>query len=68
MSPFLGLTRTRSFSLLYPLFRIYTQDQPHRHVVAIRQLHNYVAIFRGSPSARPSRLRNILSIEPTEAS
>ena len=26
------------------------------------------AIFRGSPSARPSRPRNILSIEPTEAS
>src|ERR1700687_4204847 len=26
------------------------------------------AIFRGSPSARPSRLRNTLSIEPTEAS
>jgi hypothetical protein len=26
------------------------------------------AIFRGSPSERPSRLRNILSIEPTGAS
>jgi hypothetical protein len=26
------------------------------------------AIFRGSPSERPSRLPNILSVEPTEAS
>src|SRR6266481_150514 len=42
MPPFLGLTRTRSFSLLHSLFRIYTQDQPHRHVVAICQLHNYL--------------------------
>src|SRR6267154_559038 len=42
MPPFLGLTRTRSFSLLHPLFRIYTQDQSHRYVVAICQLHNYV--------------------------
>src|SRR6266404_1088823 len=42
MPPFLGLTRTRSFSFLHPLFRIYTQDQPQRHVVAICQLHNYI--------------------------
>src|ERR1700719_2425314 len=41
MSKFLGLARTRSFRLLYPLFRIYTENQPHRHVVAICQLQNY---------------------------
>ena len=42
MPPFLGLARTRSFRLLHPLFRIYTEDQPHWHLVAICQLHNYV--------------------------
>src|SRR6266850_809708 len=42
MSPFLGLTRTRSFRLLLLLFRIYTENQPHRHLVAICQLQNYV--------------------------
>src|SRR3984893_12837292 len=42
MSKFLGLSRTCGFRLLHSLFRIYTQDQPHRHVVAIRQSHNYI--------------------------
>src|SRR5882762_8952104 len=42
MSPFLGLTRTRSFRLLHPLFRVYTENQPHRHLVAICQLQNYL--------------------------
>src|ERR1700675_2221819 len=42
MPPFLGLTRTRSFSLLHALFRVDTENQPHRHLVAICQLHNYV--------------------------
>src|ERR1700676_3400276 len=42
LSPFLGLARSRSFRLLHALFRIYTENQPHRHVVTIRQLHNYV--------------------------
>src|SRR5712671_5147965 len=38
MPPFLGLARTRSFCLLHSLFRIDTEDQPHRHLVAICQL------------------------------
>src|SRR6266404_6836010 len=42
MSPFLGLARPRSFRLLHTLFRIYTENQPHRHLVAICQLQNYV--------------------------
>src|SRR5258705_13963405 len=41
MSPFFCLARTRSFCLLHPLFRIDTEDQPHRHLVAICQLENY---------------------------
>src|SRR5260370_17235777 len=45
MPPFLGLTRTRSFSLLHPLFRIDTEDETHRHLVAICQLQNYVRDF-----------------------
>src|SRR6267142_814404 len=45
MSPFLGLTRTRSFRLLHPLFRVYTENQPHRHLVAICQLQNYLRDF-----------------------
>src|SRR3981081_892595 len=45
MSPFLSLARARSFCLLHPLFRIDTENQPHRHLVAVRQLHNYVRDF-----------------------
>src|SRR6266436_3985970 len=42
MSPALGLARPRSFRLLHTLFRIYTENQPHRHFVAICQLQNYL--------------------------
>src|ERR1700688_410482 len=42
MAPFFGFTRSRSFRLSHPIFRIDTEDQPKRHVVAVRQLHNYV--------------------------
>src|SRR6266478_5707976 len=41
MSPPVGLGGARSFCLLHPLFRIDTEDQPHRYVVAICQLQNY---------------------------
>src|SRR4030081_2401120 len=41
MPPFLSLARARSFCLLHALFRIDTEDQPHRHLVAICQLQNY---------------------------
>src|SRR5882757_7123405 len=41
MSPFLGFARARSFRLLHSFFRIDTEDQPHRHLVAICQLQNY---------------------------
>src|SRR5882762_5047836 len=41
MSPLVGLGGARSFCLLHPLFRIDTEDQPHRHLVAICQLQNY---------------------------
>src|ERR1700682_4380776 len=41
ISPFLSLARARSFCLLHPLFRIDTEDQPHRHLVAICQLQYY---------------------------
>src|SRR5260370_7060964 len=42
MSPFLGLARPRSFRLLHTLFRIYTENQSHRHLVTICQLQNYI--------------------------
>jgi hypothetical protein len=45
MSPFVCLGGARSFCLLHSLFRIHTEDQPHRHVVAIRQLRNYARDF-----------------------
>src|ERR1700737_1770363 len=45
MAPFLRLARTRGFRLLHSPLRIYAEDQPHRHLVAIRQLHNYVRYF-----------------------
>src|SRR5260370_6727548 len=45
MPPFFGLTRTSSFRLLHAFFRIDTEDQPHWHLVAVRQLHNYVRDF-----------------------
>src|SRR5277367_1814479 len=42
MPPFLGLPGARSLSLLHSLFRIYTEDQPRRHLVAICELHDYI--------------------------
>ena len=42
MPPFLGLRGARSFCLLHPLFRIDTEDQPHRQLVSICQLHNHI--------------------------
>ncbi len=42
MAPFLGFARTRGFRLLHPLFRIDTEDQPQRPLVAVCQLHNYI--------------------------
>src|ERR1700719_2146198 len=42
MPPFLGLARPRSLRLLHTLFRIYTENQSHRHLVAICQLQNYI--------------------------
>src|SRR5258708_8020550 len=53
MSPFLGVARTGCFRLLHPLFRVYTEDQPHRHLVAIRQLHNYVGDLPRIPFRTP---------------
>src|SRR5258708_12497467 len=53
MSPFLGVARTGCFRLLPPLFRVYTEDQPHRHLVAIRQLHNYVGDLPRIPFRTP---------------
>src|ERR1700682_2344626 len=41
MSPFLGLHCEGGFCLLHPLFRIDTEDETHRHLVAICQLQNY---------------------------
>src|ERR1700682_3602885 len=45
MSPFLGLHCEGGFCLLHPLFRIDTEDETHRHLVAICQLQNYVRDF-----------------------
>src|SRR5467141_3855039 len=45
MSPFLGLHCAGGFCLLHPLFRIDTEDETHRHLVAICQLQNYVRDF-----------------------
>ncbi len=41
MSPLVGLGGAGGFCLLHPVFRIDTEDQPHWHLVAIRQLQNY---------------------------
>src|SRR5438552_14074980 len=41
MSPLVGLGGARSFRLVHTLFGIYTENQPHRHLVAICQLQNY---------------------------
>src|SRR5580765_6402068 len=53
MPPFLGLARTRSFRLLHSLFRVYTENQPHRHLVAVRQLHDDVGDLSRIASGPP---------------
>src|SRR5258706_15154565 len=45
MSKFLGLACTRSFRALHPLLRIYTENQPYRHFVAVCQSHDYFGDF-----------------------
>src|SRR5260370_31108285 len=45
MSALVGLGGARGFRLLHSFFRIDTEDQPHRYVVAICQLQNYVRDF-----------------------
>jgi hypothetical protein len=45
MSPFLGLQCASGYRSLHSLCRIDTEDQPHRHLVAIRKLHNHVREF-----------------------
>ena len=42
MPPFLRLVRARSFRLVHTLFRIHAKDQPERHLIAVRQLHNQI--------------------------
>src|ERR1700693_6594391 len=42
MSPFFTFHCARASSLLPPRFRVTTENQPHRHLVAVRQLQNYV--------------------------
>ena len=73
MSPFVGLGGARGFRLLHSFFRVYTKDQPHRHLVAVRQLHDYVRDFPRITFRTPSESSqhscvSILCIEPTEAS
>ena len=42
MPPFIGLACTRSFHPVHALFRIYTEDQSDRHLIAVCQLHNHI--------------------------
>src|ERR1700738_2755995 len=42
MPPLLILACTRSFRLMDALLRIHTEDQPDRHLIAVRQLHNHI--------------------------
>src|ERR1700674_5953961 len=42
MPPLLRLACARSFRPLHTLLRIYTEDQPDRHLIAVRQLHNHI--------------------------
>src|ERR1700676_2463354 len=41
MPPLLRLACARSFRPLHTLLRIHTEDQPERHLIAVRQLHNH---------------------------
>src|SRR6202040_3293112 len=42
MPPLLRLACARSFRPLHTLLRIHTEDQPERHLIAVRQLHNHI--------------------------
>src|SRR5260370_10101355 len=42
MPPLLRLACARSFRLVHALLRIHTEDQPDRHLIAVRQLHNHI--------------------------
>src|ERR1700681_1632538 len=42
MPPLLRLACARSFRPVHTLLRIHTEDQPERHVIAVRQLHNHI--------------------------
>src|SRR5258708_38074126 len=42
MAPFLGFTCTCSLCPVYMFFRIYTENQPEWHLVAVRQSHNHI--------------------------
>jgi len=69
MPPFLSLRCAGGFRSLHSLFRIYTEDHPHRHLVAIRQLHNYVRDFPGIAFPTPFEASQyIFRNEPTVAS
>src|SRR5277367_1588499 len=60
MSPFLGLGGAGGFRSLHSLFRINTKDQPHGHLVAIRQLHDYVRDFPRVAFRTPSEAAQYL--------
>src|SRR5580700_3871496 len=42
MPPLLRLACARSFRPLHTLLRIHTEDQPERHLIAVRQLHYHI--------------------------
>src|ERR1700688_3610931 len=42
MPPLLRLACARSFRPSHTLLRIHTEDQPERHLIAVRQLHNHI--------------------------
>src|ERR1700738_2460970 len=42
MPPFLRLACARSFRLVHTLLGIHTENQPDRHLIAVRQLHNHI--------------------------
>ena len=68
MSPFLGLHCAGGFCLLHPLFRIDTEDETHRHLVAICQLQNYVRYFPRIAFRTPFEASQYLQERTTVAS
>src|ERR1700681_770676 len=42
MPPLLGLACARSFRMVHTLLRIHPENQPDRHLIAVRQLHNHI--------------------------